>query len=247
MINMKVAIFGSKGQMGRVLTELYRSSEPDVSLILLGRDIDVESLIEEKPDVLIDFSHKTALKKVLDLGKILNIPLVLATTGYDEGDRDLIRETSSVLPVFYSVNMSLGVYVLRKLVAEAVLLVGSDSDIELIEKHHRKKKDSPSGTAVILLDSVNSAGLDLKPVYGREGQSLRSDKEIGIHSLRGGTIVGEHSVIFCMDGETLELKHTGESKTLFAKGAVSAAREIIGKPAGLYGMDDLMNWRSSNG
>ncbi len=244
---MKVAIFGSKGQMGRVLTELYRSSEPDVSLILLGRDIDVESLIEEKPDVLIDFSHKTALKKVLDLGKILNIPLVLATTGYDEGDRDLIRETSSVLPVFYSANMSLGVYVLRELVAEAVLFVGSDSDIELIEKHHRKKKDSPSGTAVILLHSVNSAGLDLKPVYGREGQSLRSDKEIGIHSLRGGTIVGEHSVIFCMDGETLELKHTGESKTLFAKGAVSAAREIIGKPAGLYGMDDLMNWRSSNG
>ncbi|MFB0918783.1 MAG: 4-hydroxy-tetrahydrodipicolinate reductase [Clostridiaceae bacterium] len=243
---MKVAIFGSNGQMGRVLTGLYKSTEPDTSLILLGREIDDKSVLEEKPDVLIDFSHKTALNKVLDLGKKLEIPMILATTGYDEADLDSITEASETLPVFYSANMSLGVYVLKKLVAEAARMIGNDSDIELIEKHHRKKKDSPSGTASILLDSIRSAGVEFEPVHGRIGQHLREDMEIGVHSIRGGTIVGEHSVIFCMDGETLELKHAGESKTLFAKGAMSAAKEIIGKPAGLYGMDDLMKWRSSN-
>jgi 4-hydroxy-tetrahydrodipicolinate reductase len=240
---MKAAIFGAKGQMGRVLAALFKEVSPETELMLLDLNFVEDPSSDVPPDVMIDFSHKNALPEVLKLGQQFNTPLVLATTGYDEADRALIKVASETLPIFNSSNMSIGVYVLKELVKQAAALIGDDADIEIIEKHHRKKKDAPSGTAIILLDAIKTVDDKHYPQFGRSGQGLRTDEEVGIHAIRGGTIVGEHSVIFCMNGETVELTHKGESKNLFARGAISAAREIIGKPNGLYGMDDLMKWR----
>jgi 4-hydroxy-tetrahydrodipicolinate reductase len=191
-------------------------------------------------DVIIDASTASAVGHVMAYASARKIPVVVCTTGLSESTLSLIADTAKAVAVFRSANMSLGINLLGRLTAQAAKTL-SGFDIEIIEKHHGKKLDSPSGTALLLADRINRAAdnaYDYK--YGRNRQDVgRAGHEIGLHAVRGGTIVGEHTVLFAGQDETLELTHTAASKDVFAAGALSAARFIIGKPAGLYDMDDL--------
>ena len=170
------------------------------------------------------------------------MPAVLCTTGYNEAELQMIEEASREIPVFRSANMSLGVNVLRHLVQEAARALGEDFDVEIVERHHRMKADSPSGTALMLYDSVKDATETLRqPVFGRYGRTAqRQPGEVGIHAVRGGTITGEHEVCFYGDGEELILTHRAEKRSLFARGALRAAAFLMDKSAGKYDMQDLI-------
>lgn len=235
---MILGIHGSTGHMGRVMAELYASEEPDTHI--LGFHTGRPLAEHEGPplDVIIDFSHRDALPEVLDYCRSHGTPLVLATTGFDPEAVTQIHEAAASFPLFQSANLSLGIHALRALVREAARLLGEDADIEIIERHHRRKLDGPSGTALLLLEEA-SRGVDPKVVHGRSGQAPRTPGEIGIHAVRGGTIVGEHTVLFALNGETIELTHRGESRALFARGAMKAASFIRHQAPGLYGMADL--------
>ncbi|MGB4589860.1 MAG: 4-hydroxy-tetrahydrodipicolinate reductase [Clostridiaceae bacterium] len=248
---MRVLIFGARGQMGRVLLELWKEKRPGDDVIPVIRKtslpIDDEEVALEhagRGDVLIDFSKPEALEEILEYCLKNKTPLVLASTGHDEEAEEKIRKASSLIPIFYSANLSLGVYVLKTLVKVAAELLGEAADIEIIEKHHNKKHDAPSGTALMLLDAVKKEENEEKLIFGRHGKSKRQPGEIGIHAIRGGTIVGEHTVLFAMADESLELTHRGESKRLFATGAMKAGEYMMTKEPGLYGMDDLINGRN---
>ncbi len=238
---MKVILFGAEGQMGRTIKSLFEEERDDVEIINIDRDSSFEDL--ETADVAMDFSSKDALNSVLSYCTKHKVPLVMGTTGQDEKDMENIIEVSKVIPLFYSGNFSLGIYLLKEAIREVSKALGEDADIEIIEKHHRRKKDAPSGTALMLYDGIKEGEGEQKLIYGREGESLRSPGEVGMHSVRGGTIVGEHTVLFAMDHETLEFTHRGESRRLFAKGAIKAVDYIRDRNPGLYGMDDLMKGR----
>lgn len=248
---MSVLIFGARGQMGRVLIDLWKEKKPEDQVIPVIRKTslpveDGEATLEQagKGDVLIDFSKPEALEEVLEYCLMNNTPLVLASTGHDEEAERKISEASNRIPIFYSANLSLGVYVLKTLAKAAAELLGDAADIEIIEKHHNKKQDAPSGTALMLLEAVRKEDNGDKLVFGRHGKTQRQPGEIGVHAIRGGTIVGEHTVLFAMADESIELTHRGESKRLFATGAMKAAEYIIKQEPGLYGMDDLINGRN---
>ena len=195
--------------------------------------------IAEKADAVIDFSRPSALPGLLEYAVRHHLPCVLASTGYGEKEERLIREASGQIPVFVSANMSVGVYVLKKLICTAKNLL-PQADIEIIEKHHRRKEDAPSGTAKALLQAVTDE--DTRVIYGREGNDTkRQNGEIGVHAVRGGTLCGEHEVDFLMDNEMISITHSAQSRGIFAAGALRAARFLLGKPAGLYGMDDLIS------
>lgn len=192
-------------------------------------------------DVIVDFSRPATLDTIIELCRISGKPAVLATTGYDEAQQKKINELSKTVPVFMSANMSLGVNVMAKALK---MLTASlkGFDIEIIEAHHNQKVDAPSGTAKLLLESVKSS-LDYTPdvVSGRDGDDCkRKSTDIGMHAVRGGTIVGEHTVIFAGDDEIIEIKHTALSRKILASGAVSAAGFVIGKKPGMYNMDDYL-------
>jgi len=174
------------------------------------------------------------------------LPLVIGTTGFSKEEKQFIEAKSAAIPIFQASNMSLGINLLSDLIRKAALVLGSAFDIEIIEKHHNLKKDAPSGTALTLADSMNSALPDPKKlVFGRHTRTeRRSPEEIGIHAVRGGTIVGEHTVLFAGKDEVVEIKHTAYSKQVFAEGALKAARFIKEKPAGLYTMKELINSES---
>lgn len=248
---MKVLIFGARGQMGRVLIDLWREKRTGDEVVPVLRETstpiesgEVSLRNAGRGDVLIDFSKPEALEEILEYGLKNKTPLVLASTGHDAEAEKKIREASSEIPIFYSANLSLGVYVLKTLAKEASLLLGEAADIEIIEKHHSKKQDAPSGTALMLLDAVQKENSEERVIFGRHGKTQREPGEIGIHAIRGGTIVGEHTVLFVMADESIELTHRGESKRLFATGAMKAAEYMIDQEPGLYGMDDLINGRN---
>lgn len=166
--------------------------------------------------------------------------MIVATTGYSDEILRKMEETAKEIPVLLSSNMSLGVNLLNDILERIVPVLYGNYDIEVIEKHHNKKVDSPSGTAKTLVETIErSCPEEMIEQYGREGNSKREKNEIGIHSLRGGTIVGEHSVLFCGEDEIIEIKHTAMSKKIFAMGALKAARFLVGKEAGLYTMKDI--------
>lgn len=233
-----IGIYGGTGQMGKVLTDLYASEEPSAEIVIFSRS-HPERMEGPAPDVVIDFSHKDALTEVLAYCTQKGVPLVLATTGFDETQQAAVRTAAQTIPLFWSANLSLGIHVLKALARQAARLLGEDADIEIIERHHKRKKDAPSGTALLLRDAMAGERDFTRTVFGREGQSPRQAGEIGVHAVRGGSIVGEHTLLFAMDSETIELTHRGESRKLFARGAMKAAAFIQAKPAGLYGMDDL--------
>lgn len=230
---MEIIIYGT-GVMGRLLKEMAESYE-DIKITGF-----TDELTDETGDIIIDFSHYSRLDTLLDYSKNKRIPLIVATTGYSDETLRKIEETAKEIPILLSSNMSLGVNLLNDILERIVPVLYGNYDIEVIEKHHNKKIDSPSGTAKTLVETIErSCPENMREQYGREGNSKREKNEIGIHSLRGGTIVGEHSVLFCGEDEIIEIKHTAMSKKIFAMGALKAARFLIGKEAGLYTMKDI--------
>lgn len=200
------------------------------------------SAVKETADVVIDFSHPSLLGKILDYCKSSGTAAILCTTGYSEAQTDQIKKASSELPLFYSRNMSLGVNLLIELAKKAQAVLGDAFDVEIIEMHHNQKIDAPSGTALMIADAINEVqNGDLKYEYDRHSKLQKRDKsEVGIHAVRGGTIVGEHQVLFAGNHETLTLSHRAQSKELFASGAVKAALFMKDKENGLYDMSDII-------
>lgn len=247
---MKVLINGCNGKMGQEVAKQVKLSQ-DMEVVCGVDKIDtgdnffpVFTKIQEIdiiPDVIIDFSIPQATFSILEFAKQKKIPIVIATTGFTDGDIKKIEKYSEAIPVFRSSNMSFEINVMAKLVSELATRL-ENSDIEIIETHHNRKIDSPSGTALILADSINNS-LDNKMNYEynrHEKREKRSKNEIGIHSIRGGTEVGKHSVIFFGDNESFEITHTCTSRSVFARGAIKAAKYIMLKDNGIYSMDDLI-------
>jgi len=201
------------------------------------------SKVNVKPDVIIDFSNPQAIEGLVQYAVKNNVPLVVATTGLSDVQKSLLCAASEKIPVFFSANMSLGVNLVIDLVKKAAKILENNYDIEIIEKHHNQKIDAPSGTALSIADSINEV-LEQKQdyVYDRHSRRKKRGKnEIGIHAVRGGTFVGEHTVIFAGNDEVIEIKHTAMSRDIFGTGALRAARFICGKKPGLYDMNDLID------
>lgn len=248
MIN--ALICGINGKMGQNLVSLLENDGEicvacGVDLNTDGQGVPVYSAfssVKEKVDVIIDFSSPAVLKDELDWAVKNNCPVVLASTGYSADNLKLIDETAKKIAVFKTGNFSLGINLLVKLVKKAAETLGDGFDIEIIEKHHNQKVDAPSGTALMLAESAGSAFADGKPlVNGREGIVGKRGKEIGLHAVRGGTIVGEHEVMFAGEDEIITLSHSARSKKVFAVGAIRAAKWLVGKPAGKYDMNDVLD------
>lgn len=248
---LNIIISGCAGYMGNVLTQLIEKNNEMEAVAGVdktphaNRKYPVYLSFDDcsiDAHVVIDFSHPSALDDILKYGLEKSCALVLAATGYTDAQYIQISEASKRIPIFQSGSMSLGINVLRKLLKQAAAALGDDFDIEIIERHHNRKLDAPSGTALLLADAINDA-LPNKKTYNlsRSGQNAkRSENEIGIHAIRGGTIVGEHEVMFAGNQEIIELKHTSLSRDSFANGAIRAAKFIYDKKPGLYNMDDML-------
>lgn len=249
---IRVILNGCNGKMGRVLTKLI-NEEKDMEVVAgIDRESDrfenafpvYSNILSclEKGDVLIDFSHPSSMRDTLSFCVETKTPIVTATTGLSGEEMTLFVEASKSIPVFQSSNMSVGVNVIIDLAAQAANALGNTFDIEIIEKHHNKKVDSPSGTAFMIANALNETFEQKKEyVYGRHGnEDKRTENHIGIHAVRGGTIVGEHTVIFAGPDEIIEIKHTALSKDIFALGAIRAAKFIAGRKNGYYNMKDLI-------
>lgn len=246
---MKIILSGCNGQMGKVITEIVKEST-DIEIIA-GVDLNDEKLseypvfknineIDKKADAIIDFSKPSTLNSLIEYCEKTKTPAVLAATGYTEEEINKIKNLGKKAPILFSRNMSLGINIMMELLKIATRSL-SGFDIELIEKHHNKKVDSPSGTAFMLAETINKEKDNkMNYVYGREGNDTkRKENELAIHAIRGGTIVGEHEVLFAGLDEIIEIKHTALSKKVFANGAINAARFIKNKEIGLYDMSDL--------
>ena len=195
-----------------------------------------------KADVIVDFSHHSALPGLLAYAERTGTPLVISTTGHTEEELAAMKAAAARIPVFFSRNMSLGINLLISLCRRAAATLGADFDIEIIEKHHNKKLDAPSGTALMIADALCEGAEERPYVYDRHAERRqRARGEIGLHAVRGGTIVGEHEVMFCGKDEVITLSHSAASREVFATGALRAARFMAGKPAGFYNMDDVVN------
>ena len=248
----RIAITGACGKMGRVIASIIDSRsdcEVCAGIDLVGEQYDgfpiYRSVFElkEKPDVIIDFSHPSALPDLLSYGKMNSVPLVLATTGYSDEERAEITAASAQVPIFFTFNMSLGINLLVELAKKAAQILGGQFDIEIVEKHHNLKKDAPSGTAIMIAEAINEE-LDnaYHFVYDRHSvRQPRAKDEIGMHAIRGGTIVGEHDIIFAGRDEVITLSHSAGSKQVFAVGSVNAAVFLSGCEKGLYQMSDLLS------
>lgn len=192
-------------------------------------------------DVVIDFSRPDSLESIIKFCKEKKLPLILCTTGFSEEQVHIINDSSKYIPIFRSANMSLGINVVNSILKQVSSLLYDGFDIEIIEKHHNQKVDAPSGTALLLANTIKtSVTEETRFVNGRDGLAKRQHNEIGIHAIRGGNIIGEHSVIFAGQGEVIEIKHEALSRDVFAVGALKACVFIIGKIPGMYDMDDLI-------
>ena len=248
---IKAIMHGCNGAMGQVISSL---AEADGEMeIVAGVDLNTErkngypvyASLEECPraDVIIDFASAKAVDHLLDYCAATGTPVVLCTTGLSEEQIRRVEETAEKAAVLRSANMSLGINLLLKLVKEAArVLAAADFDIEILEKHHNRKLDAPSGTALALADSINEAmESQYHYVYDRSSRRQKRDpREIGIQSVRGGSIVGEHDVIFAGQDEVITISHIAYSRAIFAKGAVAAAKFLAGKTSGLYDMADVI-------
>lgn len=249
---VKIIMHGCNGHMGQVISGIVEK-DPDAEIVA-GIDIadqgknsypvftDIDAC-QVEADAIIDFSSAKATDKLLEYSAARQIPVVLCSTGLSQEQLAKEEETSRKVAVLKSANMSLGINTLLKLVQDAAkVLAAAGFDMEIVEKHHRLKLDAPSGTALALADSINEAmDNQYHYVYDRsQKREKRDDKEIGISAVRGGTIVGEHEIIFAGQDEVIEFKHTAYSKAIFGKGAVEAAKFLAGKPAGRYDMSDVI-------
>ncbi len=245
---MKLIICGVFGRMGRAVAALA-AADPNVNVVC-GVDIapgtadfPVAERIEDytgEADVIIDFSHHSGTAAICSYAASRGIPLVLATTGHTEDEKALIAAAAEKTAVFASANMSLGVALLCKLCKEAAAFLG-DADIEIIEKHHNKKLDAPSGTALMIAEGIKKVREESYFVLDRSAERRPRDKaEIGIQAVRAGNIVGEHEVLFALGNEHITISHSAFNRELFADGAFKAARFLVGKAPGLYNMEDLV-------
>lgn len=249
---IRVLMSGCNGKMGQVITRLADQYE-DIKIVA-GYDIN-DTIRNHYPvfknlkdcsveiDVIIDFSSPDALDSILKFSTSRKIPLVMATTGLSQVQKQSLETASKQIPIFFSANMSLGVNLLIDLVKKAAKILEGNFDIEIVEKHHNQKIDAPSGTALAIADAINSV-LEQKQeyIYDRHSRrKKRSKNEIGIHAVRGGTIVGDHSVIFAGNDEIIEVNHTAMSKDIFGTGALRAARFLYNKKPALYNMADLIS------
>ena len=249
---IKAILVGCCGKMGGNITNCANNDGQikivaGVDKINTGKDYPVFSDFKDinvDADVIIDFSHISLLDGILNYAKQKNMPVVLATTGYSGEQIEKIKEFSKFIPIFFTFNMSIGVNLLCSLAQKASKILGGDFDIEIIEKHHNQKIDAPSGTAIMLANAINKEfGDSLNYEYDRHSKrNKRPKNEIGIHSVRGGTIVGEHDVIFAGRDEVITLSHQALSKEVFAVGALRAAKFLINKPSGLYDMNNIMDF-----
>ncbi len=243
---MRILLCGACGKMGRQVSELAGEE------IVCGVDFYPAPMpfpvyqnfneVTEQIDVVIDFSSAQNLEEKLAFCKAKKLPIVLASTGFDEAGLALIQTYAKEIAIFKTGNLSLGVNLLQMLVKKTASILGEGFDVEIIERHHNQKKDAPSGTALMLAESVNEGFHGTKTnVYGRHGMvGARNSSEIGIHAVRGGTIVGEHEVSFAGEDEILTLSHSARSRKVFAVGALKAGKWLVKKNAGLYNMDDLL-------
>ena len=247
---MKIVINGILGFMGKEVRKLcdasYRGSEffCGVDIFANGEDKDVFSSLDavkniNEADCIVDFSHHEATPALLQYAVAKNVPVVLATTGHTDDEIKSIYEAAKKIPVFYSANMSLGIALLVEL-AKKTAEAMPDAEIEIIEKHHNRKIDAPSGTALMIASALREVRPDSYANNGRNGQGKRTKNEIGIHAIRMGNIVGEHEVIVGTENQTITLRHEAHSRALFAEGALAAAAFISDKPAGLYDMKSLV-------
>ncbi len=249
MIN--IILSGCNGKMGQVITRLA-NEDSDINIVC-GCDINTESTqgypvyddinkFEGKADVIIDFSHPNSFNNIVTYCKKTKTPVLMATTGLSPEQISALDELSQNVAVFRSANMSIGINLLINLVKQTAVLLEDKFDIEIIEKHHNLKIDAPSGTALMIADEI-SESLCTKPeyVYDRHSQRKKRDKkEIGLHAVRGGTIVGEHEVLFAGNNEMIEIKHTATSKEVFAEGSLRGAKFLAGRCPGMYSMKDLI-------
>jgi 4-hydroxy-tetrahydrodipicolinate reductase len=247
---VRVILSGCNGKMGNVISALS-TDFADLSIVAgvdrntKNSSYPVFSNISEctiEADVILDFSRPDALDYLLKYAKEKNIGVVLCTTGYTEEQLLKINEAAKDIPVFRSANMSIGINVVNKVLRDISALLYKDFDIEIIEKHHNQKVDAPSGTALLLANTIKEAiPEETEYIYGREGIAKRNHKEIGIHAIRGGSIVGDHDVIFAGHGEIIEISHSAISREVFAVGALRASLFIYDKEKGMYSMDNVVD------
>lgn len=248
---LKIILSGINGKLGSVIYKVIKERN-DVKVVA---GVDINETGDEgvpvftdftelavKGDVIIDFSHPSALAGILDYAVKNGMPAVLATTGYNDEQEAMVKEAAKRVPIFRSANFSIGINLLAELAEKCAKILGNEFDIEIVEAHHNQKLDAPSGTAKTLASAIEK-GLDFEPEYVYERESKRQKrehKEIGMHAIRGGTIVGEHEIIFAGRDEIITISHSARSKEIFAVGAVNAAVFINGKEPGLYSMEDMI-------
>ena len=250
----KILLSGCSGKMGRVIGALV-ANDPTCEIVggidlvddgtLTFPVFSAPDKVNVKADVIIDFSHPSCLVPVMDYAASTKTPIVVCTTGLSPEQKAYMAAKGSETAVFFSANMSLGVNVIIDLAKRATNVLEDNFDIEIVEAHHNRKLDAPSGTALYIADAINDACKEKKEyVYDRHSvRKKREKKEIGIHAIRGGTIVGEHTVIFAGNDEIIELKHTALSRDVFAEGAIAAAKFMADKKTGMYDMNDLIQSR----
>ena len=244
---IKVLVHGACGKMGGHVIEALKKSD-DMELFC-GVDhmakgdepficYDSFDKVEGKPDIIIDFSFHTLVKGVLDYATKAGVPVVIATTALNDDEKNAVSVAANKIPVFLAYNMSFGIALLCDFAKKAAAAF-PDADIEIVEAHHNRKVDAPSGTAVMLANSIKEVRPEAEYVYGRGGEAKRKPNEIGIHALRMANIVGEHEVYITTDSQQLVLRHNAYDRSLFADGAVKASRFLVGQGAGLYTMRDM--------
>ena len=235
---MNLLINGIKGVMGRKIEKLALEDGYWSKVSGLYRE---NPIIPKGSNVLADFSHESALDRVLCIALENNLPLVIGTTGYNEEQINKIVEASKQIPILYATNMSLGMNLLFSLVEKAASTFGDKVDIEIIESHHNRKKDAPSGSAVTIVESIEKGlGQERRHKHGRLGEEPREKGEIGIHSIRAGNLIGYHEANFINELESIKIAHEAYDRNVFARGALEAAKFIIGKEARLYNMKDIL-------
>ncbi|OGO91711.1 MAG: 4-hydroxy-tetrahydrodipicolinate reductase [Clostridiales bacterium GWF2_38_85] len=246
---MKVIINGANGKMGKVITELALNGYRGASL---AAAIDINSAshaafpiyehladFDGDADIIIDFSHHSITSTLIDYAISRNLPVVIATTGHTDAEMNIIEDASKKIAIFKSANMSVGIALLAEM-AKRVASVMQNANIEIVEAHHNMKLDSPSGTALLLANSIKEVRTEAEFVYSRHGMEKRSENEIGIHALRYGSVIGEHEIIISDGTETIKLRHEAHSRSLFAQGAICAAAFLVKQPSGMYNMKSML-------
>ncbi len=240
---MKIIVNGAAGHMGRILTDIIESTDDlevaaraDVSA---PEGMTTLSEYQGEADVVIDFSHHLGTQELLHYCREHKLPVVIATTGQTEEEKALMAEAAQEIPVFHSANMSVGVALVGKIAQEVTKAFGH-CDIEIVETHHNRKVDAPSGTALLLAEKIRQVKPELQIHCGRSGQAKRESNEIGIQAVRRGNVVGTHEIMFGTNNQTITIQHEAHDRALFADGAVDVARWLVNQPIGYYTMDDYI-------